>query len=121
MIFDRHTSIIPNHINVTHSHLARREIPVARITNIGFIHTLTIHVKPAMAKFDAIPLHCDDPFEQHHFVPSKTDRDHIGPFRRGKKVTQPPAKIETTVMVSRFHTGPSNADWNQEITENQVG
>jgi hypothetical protein len=76
-----HASIVPYDIDTIFFNSSRGKIPIAWKTDIGFIHLLTIDIKSSIPKFNLFILQGDHALQKHDLTPSKTDHDHIMPFR----------------------------------------
>ena len=121
MIFNRHTPVIADKIKATFLNLPRGKIPMAWITDIGFVDRFPIYKKLPIPKFDAFPLQRYDAFQKCHFVSCETDYHHIMPFGFRKKISQSPTKVDTSIGVGWLHTDPLNSKRNAEITEKKIG
>src|SRR3990172_92960 len=99
MILDRHASIIPDNIDGIFLNNPGRKVPVTGISDVRLLQFQPVHQEFSLTKFNLIPFKCDDALEKHDPVSCKTNGHHIIPLRGREKIPEPPAEIETPVMI----------------------
>jgi len=98
-----HVPIVAHHIDRTLLYLPRRKVPVAGVSNIGFINLVPVHEEFPIAKFNPFTFQRNDTLEQHDAVPCKVDSHHVVSSGFRKKGTQGPTEIDASVMIRGFH------------------
>ena len=121
MLFHRHVSIIPDHIDAPLFNLPGRKIPVAGTAEITLIPLLGIDEKDPVTEFNLFPFQGNHPFEEHHPVSGQTHGDDMKPFGLGKKITQFPAEIDPPIVIGGLHAGPLNNEGGADVPEKEIG
>jgi hypothetical protein len=85
VIPDGHTPIVAHHIDRTLLYLSRKKVPVAGVSNIGFLNIVPFHEELPVTKFNPFTPQRDDTLEQHDSVSGKADSHHVVSLGSRKK------------------------------------
>jgi len=121
MVLHRASPVIPRHINGIGLHMTGRKGPVVRGMDVGFIQLLSIDKKLSVAEFDLFIFERDHSLQKRHSLSCETDDHDIPSFGCGKEVSNPPAEIESPILIGGFHAVTFDAEGGQQMSKDDIG
>jgi len=93
------------------------EVPITSHSHVNFRPDLSVDVKVSILKAHHVTGQCHDPFHIHDTISRHADHDHIPDLGRVKKIGDPAAEIEASVVVGGFHANSLNLHRNANLGE----
>jgi hypothetical protein len=119
-MFNGHITVISHDIDGVFLNPPGREIPVTGEADVRFRNLFPVDKKSSVDEPNLLSLERNHPLEKHHASAGKPNCHDIVSCGLRKEIARPPAEVEPSVMVGRFHTGALDTEGHAEIAKEKV-